>query len=342
MAEHRRHGAASSAPLITSEALDALTPEWAALHALVPGTTVFTHPAWPATWLRHFGRAVSPVFLSIRREEQLIGVASLEIERVLARQLGDHNVTDYAGVLALPGHEAKVAAGVIEWLLEDLTPALELWGVAENSPMRAAFAAGADGFGWSYEEEQEAICPVLTLPADFETYLAGLSKHERHEIRRKLRNLSAAGVVTFESATERADVQAKLDHFLELMRISRDDKDEFLTPQMEAFFRDIAVTFAALGMVRLSTLSLDGVAAAMLFIFENETTTFLYNSGYDPRFAPLAAGLLSKVYAIQDSIARGKQSFDFLRGDEEYKHHLGGQPRQVLRLHVGSESAPRA
>ena len=116
------------------------------------------------------------------------------------------------------------------------------------------------------------------------------------------------------------------------MRVSRDDKDEFLTPAMEAYFRDLAITFAGLGMIRLSTLSLDGKPTAMLFAFENAETTFLYNSGYDPEFAPLAVGLLSKAYAIQDAIARGKTRFDFLRGDEDYKRHLGGHPNEVLRL----------
>jgi CelD/BcsL family acetyltransferase involved in cellulose biosynthesis len=334
MAEHRRHVAASAAPLITSEYIEALAPEWAALHALVPGATVFTHPAWAQAWLRHFGAAANPVFLSIRVEEQLVGVAALQIERVLARQLGDHNVTDYAGVLALPGHEAAVAAGIIEWLMEDLTPALELWGVPEDSPMRAAFAAGAAGFGWSFGEVDEAVCPVVALPGDFATYLAGLPKHDRHELRRKLRHFSAAGAVSFDSATTADQVNSRMDRFLQLMRISRDDKDEFLTPQMEAFFRDIAAVLSELGMARLSTLSLDGAPAAMVLMFENETTTFLYNSGYDPRFAPLAAGLLSKVYAIEDAIGRGKRSFDFLRGDEEYKHHLGGQPKHVHKLRM--------
>jgi CelD/BcsL family acetyltransferase involved in cellulose biosynthesis len=45
-------------------------------------------------------------------------------------------------------------------------------------------------------------------------------------------------------------------------------------------------------------------------------------------------GLLSKVYALRDSIERGKRTFDFLRGDEEYKRHLGGVPRAVLTLRL--------
>jgi CelD/BcsL family acetyltransferase involved in cellulose biosynthesis len=119
------------------------------------------------------------------------------------------------------------------------------------------------------------------------------------------------------------------------MRVSREDKDAFLTEQMEAFFRDLAVSMAAVGMVRLSTLLLDGKTVAMLFCFETDETTYLYNSGFDPAESHLAVGLLSKAYAIDDAIARGKQHFDFLRGEEEYKRHLGGEPREVLRLFAG-------
>jgi CelD/BcsL family acetyltransferase involved in cellulose biosynthesis len=332
----------SDTPLdITSESLANLAPEWAALHARVPGATPFTHPSWHEVWLRHFGEGCQPVFLSFRRGEELVGAAALDPDRDVARQLGDHNVCDYTGVLALPGHEEAVAAGLIEWLLEDLTPTLELWGVAEDSPMRAAFAAGAASFGWSYEEEPEAVCPRTALPDDFEAYVAALPKRDRHELRRKLRNLQAAGSVSFESVTARDDILARFDRFLDLMRLSRGDKDEFLTPAMEAFFRDIAGTFAKLGMARLSTLRLDGAETAMLFSFENDATVFLYNSGYDPAFAHLAVGLLSKAYAIEDAIARGKRTFDFLRGEEEYKRRLGGVPAQVYTLRMGERATGR-
>jgi len=325
---------------ITSESLEQLLPEWAALHASTADATPFSHPAWVSTWLRHF--APSPpfadpdhaVFLSIRLDDQLVGVCSLDPDQDVARQLGDHNVCDYTGLLAAPGHEEAVAAGVIEWLMEDLTCGLDLWGVPEASPLRPAFAAAAERFGWSYAEEHEAVAPATELAVDFEAYVAGLSKHDRHELRRKLRNLGAAGEVAFERVTSSAEIERRIDRFLELMRISRDDKDEFLTPTMEAFFRDLTTTFADLGLARLSTLKLDGYDAAMVFAFENEGTAFLYNSGYDPAFAHLAVGLLSKAEAIRDAIARGKRTVDFLRGEEEYKKRLGGEPRQVLRLRL--------
>ncbi|MBI5948815.1 MAG: GNAT family N-acetyltransferase [Chloroflexi bacterium] len=321
-----------AAPAITSEDFEALEPEWAVLHAAMPGATPFSHPAWAKTWLRHFGAGAAPVFLSIREGEALIGVAALDPGQQVARQLGDHNVSDYTSLLAAPGKEAAVAAGVVEWLMEDLTAGLDLWGIPEDSPWRGAFADAAAGFGWSCEEALEAVAPRAELPGDFEAFVQGLGKHDRHELRRKLRHLAAAGEVAYEVVSEPAAVEARMERFLAFMRMSREDKDEFLTPAMEAFFRDLAATFSALGMLRLGTLSLDGAPVAMLLSFENETTAFLYNSGYDPAHAHLAVGLLSKARAIEAAIGKGLRVFDFLRGEEEYKRRLGGAPREIFAL----------
>lgn len=329
----RKH-ARPSGPMITSEDFQTLRPEWEALHAAIPGATPFTHPAWHGVWLRHFGAQSVPVFLSVRAGEQLVGVAALEMDRDGARTLGDANVRDYAGPLSLDGQEEVVAAGLLEWLTEDLTSQLELWGLRADGTLVAAVTAVAEAAGWQAEQSSEAVSPQAALPPDFDAYLAGLTKHARHEIRRKLRHLAAAGAVTFESVTGPAEVAAQMNGFLELMRNSRDDKDEFLTPAMEAFFRDLAATFAGLGLLRLSSLKLDEATIAMTLAFESAETTFLYNSGYNPAFSYLAAGLLSKVYAIRDSIARGKRTFDFLRGDEPYKHELGGLPVEIVTVRL--------
>ncbi|MCK6564375.1 MAG: GNAT family N-acetyltransferase [Dehalococcoidia bacterium] len=319
---------------ITSEAFETLRLEWAALHAATREAPPFLHPAWHETWLRHFGEGVAPVFLACRDGDELVGVAALEIAGDTARQLGDHHVCDYAGPLALPGREAEVAAGVLEWLTEDLTSHLVLWGLQEDAAVVGAFAEAAGAWGWELEATQEAIAPAAKLPGDFETFVAGLSKKDRHELRRKLRNLEAAGEVEFESVSEPGAIEARFDLFLQMMRRSREDKDEFLTPRMEAFFRDLGRTMGAQGLARLNTLLLDGAPVAMIFCFENEGTTFLYNSGYEPALAPLAVGLLSKAHAISDAIARGKRVFDFLRGEEDYKRRLGGVEARVLTLRL--------
>lgn len=320
--------------VVTSEDFEALAPEWEGLFARIPTAPPFLHPAWQRTWLRHFGTGTSPVFLSISDGEELVGVAALDVATGGPRQLGDHNVTDYAGPLVLPGFEDQAAAAILGWLANDLATSMLFWGIAANSPLRPAIADSAARLGWSCEEEHEAVCPQSELPGDWETFLSGLSKHDRHELRRKLRNLGAAGDVRFDVFHSAEDIAARMDRFLELMRISRDDKDEFLTPAMEGYFHEVTATYAELGLMRLAVLALDGREAAMILYFESDTTLFLYNSGYDPEFARLAVGLLSKAMALQDAIERGKRTFDFLRGEEEYKRHLGGVPLEVLRLRL--------
>ena len=128
----------------------------------------------------------------------------------------------------------------------------------------------------------------------------------------------------------------RMDRFFELMRASRDDKDEFLTPQMEGFFRDLVRTFAPLGMLHLGVLTLDGAEIAMTLSFENEVGVYLYNSGYDPTYSYLSVGLVSKAMALEDAIERGKRRFDFLRGDEDYKRRLGGVDRELVRVRLAS------
>lgn len=323
--------------LVTPEPFDQLAEEWAALHAAVPGATVFTHPRWHAAWLRHFGAGTEPLFLAFRDDDDLVGIAAIDFSGPVARTLGDRNVRDYGGPLARPGDEARVFSALLEFLREDTTRELELWGIPGGDPIITAAAPEAADQGWSFASEVEAVSPFAALPASFDDYVQGLSKKDRHELRRKMRNLDAAGEVRYEawSGPEAVD---RIDGLLALMRSSRSDKDEFLTPPMEAFFRDLVTEFAPLEMATIGALHLDGRIAAMLLTFESADATLLYNSGYDPDLAHLAVGLISKAAAIRRAIETGKSRFDFLRGDEEYKRRLGGVPRDVLTLRFADEA----
>jgi CelD/BcsL family acetyltransferase involved in cellulose biosynthesis len=318
--------------LVRSATLPSLAREWAAL-----AETPFHHPLWHEVWLRHFRPAGDALFLGVRaaggeedEEGELLGAAALDLGPQEARELGDPNVRDFAGPSCAPGFELAVTRALLDWFEEDYLRRAALWGIPADSPIAAALAAEAADHGWSAETSVEALSPALALPSSWDEYVAGLAKHDRHELRRKLRNLEAGGSVGYQAAVSAAAIAPEMDRLLALMRASRAAKAAFLTPTMEAFFRDLATSFADLGMVRLATMTLDGAPVAMLFCFETASTMLLYNSGYDPARSPLAVGLLSKALAVRDAIERGKLAFDFLRGDEPYKRHLGGMPREVL------------
>jgi CelD/BcsL family acetyltransferase involved in cellulose biosynthesis len=86
--------------------------------------------------------------------------------------------------------------------------------------------------------------------------------------------------------------------------------------------------------LRLNILELNTTAVAATICLDYKDIVYLYNSGYDPKFSWLSVGLISKAMCIQDSIQRGKKQFDFLKGDEQYKYHLGGQEITLFKCSI--------
>jgi CelD/BcsL family acetyltransferase involved in cellulose biosynthesis len=133
---------------------------------------------------------------------------------------------------------------------------------------------------------------------------------------------------------EQGAVSSSLEVFLKLFRSSRPDKAEFMDERMTAFFHSVAETLAAHRMLRLYFLEVDSETVAAVLCFERGSTTYLYNNGFDRRYASLSIGTLSKLLTIKDCIERGQKVYDFLKGAESYKRHLGGRAVPLFRCRV--------
>ncbi|GMU57572.1 MAG: hypothetical protein AMXMBFR33_67180 [Candidatus Xenobia bacterium] len=171
--------------------------------------------------------------------------------------------------------------------------------------------------------------PVLALPPSFEDYLGGLTKKQRHELRRKMRRAERLGgplrFVLDQSA-------GRIDDFLRLHRLSHPEKERFMDQRMEGFFRALLGGWAEEGRLRLALLEGRGqTLAAMLQVAEGRVL-HLYNSGFDPEHRELAPGVVLLGMCLQDAIASRYEEYDLLRGTERYKYDLGGQDRSVWRL----------
>ena len=81
-------------------------------------------------------------------------------------------------------------------------------------------------------------------------------------------------------------------------------------------------------------LDLNAAPVAVSMCFDYNDTLHLYNSGFDPRYRALSAGLLCKVLSLKDAIERGRQKYDFLKGAETYKYRLGGREVPLVRCRI--------
>ena len=125
-----------------------------------------------------------------------------------------------------------------------------------------------------------------------------------------------------------------MDIFFRMFVESRQDKAVFLTEKMKSFFVLLAEAMARKGLLKLGILTLNEQPLAQIMCFDYHRGLFLYNSGYDPNFTSLSAGLVCKVLSIKASIEQGYKKFDFLKGSEPYKYHLGGKEVPLYRCQI--------
>ncbi|HUS15146.1 MAG TPA: GNAT family N-acetyltransferase [Chloroflexia bacterium] len=250
-------------------------------------------------------------------------------ERVL-RLVGGVAVADYLGIVVPEGGEAAAWDAVCAyWAAHgDAWDVLDLHSL--SPPTADLVAASARRQGWTVWSAVEETCPAVSLPADWESYEAGLGKKDRHELRRKLRRLEAyPAAVTWRLYVAPAEVAGALDEWLDLHRLSGEAKAEFMTPAMESFFRALPAAFP--GTLEIATLYVDHRPAASYLSFRAGGRLLLYNSGYDPAYRDLGTGFALLVYRIRRAIEEGITVLDFLRGDERYKYDLGGQDHFIYR-----------
>ena len=305
----------------------AVAPAWSALSNERRPASIFLTPEWIAVARAH--DASTAITLSIGAPAR--GIAALAREADGTITFAGGHLTDEQDILAAAGEEAGVATAVAAWVAAQRPPAVRLEFVPEEGPTLGAFDSALTSAGYRVTRSRQTVSPVLSLPDSYDGYVQSLGKKERHELRRKVRRLESAGAASFRFASDR-ERGVVLDRFFELHRLSRGEKADFMTPDAEHFFRDIADALAPLDRLRLGVLSFDGVDAAVLYGFSLGRVLALYNAAYDPGLASLSVGIVSHAWEIREAIAQGYTTYDLLRGDEPYKYDLGAVDRWLGRL----------
>jgi CelD/BcsL family acetyltransferase involved in cellulose biosynthesis len=320
---------------VRREEQSALAAEWAALLERCSDPVPFLHPTWHRVWLEEFQDGREQLLYAARDDDgALFGVASLLRTDATLSFVGHYSICDYMDFVVAPDRANDFFPALLEALGAESWSEIDLRGLRDRSSTLEALPAAAQAAGLTFEREEEAVAPHIDLAATWEDYVAALGKKDRHELRRKMRRLQAAGELELHTYTTPPDVEAHLPLLLQMMIESRSDKANFMSEQMGRFFHRMAPALAAEGLIRLYELELDTKPVASVLCFDQGGQLYLYNSGYDPDFAERSVGIVSKAYCLSDAIESGKRCVDFLRGHEPYKYDLGGKDRQIYKATV--------
>lgn len=178
---------------------------------------------------------------------------------------------------------------------------LHLRNIPENSPTISFFKA-----------EKEDTTPITTLHPI-------LNKKNQHEMERKIRKFER----------EHNDIKfADSDDTEILFLLMKLDarKKEFLTSDMEEFFRQIMKQFG-----KLTILTVNNTPAAAMLTLSDGETLMGYNSGFDEtNFS--GSGFYLRAMMLSRARGEGYKYFNFLQGSERYKYELGGKDFFVYKV----------
>lgn len=333
--------------LRTPAEMDRLAGEWNDLLAQSASHVPFLRHEYLSAWWQTLGGGEWPegelaVITARRPEGSLAGIAPLFLTRNREGEealmlLGSIEISDYLDVIARREEVPAFIEQLLAYLSGPPAPAwqaLDWYNLLEDSPTLAALSGAAGRLGWNYTQERLQSAPYIRLPGDWEAYLAGIDKKQRHEVRRKLRRAeNHPQPVRWYFAEDEGRLDSEIDSFLELMA-EDDEKRAFLSEPMRAQMRAAARAACRAGWLQLSFLEVGGEKAAGYFNFDYNNHIWVYNSGISQRFREISPGWVLLSYLLQWANEHQRASFDFMRGEEDYKYRFGGQNRYVVRAKV--------
>lgn len=251
----------------------------------------------------------------------------------MVRWSSDEEVSDYLDLIAFEENKCRVWEEILKrWREENLGKIL-LRNIPEKSQTLELIEKLSPRYDFKVDKAIEDVAPYIKLPKTFNEYLHLLTRKDRHELRRKMRRIEKfiRGNWTVKKSTKET-IDPDLETFFKLFRLGVAPKREFLTKDMEEFFRKLTKIMQELGMLDLSILKVkDKPAAAIIGFFDNKAY-YLYNSALDVQFKNISAGLILKVKTIRESIEKGREIYDFMQGGERYKYQLGGQDAFIYKV----------
>ena len=312
---------------------DQIRSQWQQLLGRSSVNNLYITPAWQELWWSAFqnGRSLAGFYLT-DDGGTVTAIASLSRAEDHYSLVGNGDTFDYNDFIVAAGNEDVFYPALLDTISANGATRLDLFSISEESPTLAILPDLARSRGYAVNVAQEDVAPRIRLPSTWEDYLAGLTKKDRHELRRKLRRLDAQGNWRWYCVSDPVEAAERMDTFVDLMRRSDPAKAEFLTREREAFFRRMVRTTAEEGILRLFFMEMDDLPVAASLCFDYDGVRMLYNSGHDPEYRYYSVGLLLHSLCLRDALENGYRYFDFLRGNEPYKYRLGGTDHHLYSI----------
>jgi CelD/BcsL family acetyltransferase involved in cellulose biosynthesis len=329
---------------------------WVDLLARSSANEPMLSPQWLETWWQVFGEGRSLRTVLMYQNGRLIGMAPLLARRVWYRGAlpvrrlellatgepeTDEIYSEYLNLISEQGQEGRVARVFVAALREGkLGPwdELSLDMLDVLSPMTRALLHELRRSRMLDRVMAHKPCPYIPLPATWEAYLGQMSSSRRYFIKRTLKAFEqwAGKELVLKRASTPAELDQGFDVLVELHGKrwrSTGGLGVFSSEPFSRFHRTAMGKLLASGNLDLIWLCKGDrpLAAVYNIIWDNKI--YFYQSGRCTDVpSKVRPGIAIHIYAIQDSIKRGRTKYDFLAGATRYKQQLALAQTRLIQI----------
>lgn len=341
----------------TMPALQRLEDNWNAIYASDPDARFFLSWKWLSGWIEQIA---GPWFVLAARAHPgdnapYVAFLPLRIQTKVENgrirnelNMAGNFAADYTGLLCLPDSESRAIPALARCIRRMNWARLNLENIHISDARLSLLLAHFPKADFAIEESDRIgkidginnnVCPFASLPADWDAYLQTLTANARQKIRRLLRTLDTTHEFHVTHATQET-IDRDLDTLLRFW-------ESRWTPRKGEFARSIAESNRVMlsrsfrtGFLFLPTLwKGDRPLASLATLVDHRKRVFLfYMTGRDQTFDELPAGLLLHAYSIRHAIDTQMVEYDFLRGNEAYKHSFSTGERRIRCVIVKTRS----
>lgn len=318
------------------ESLEELKDAWNELLFSSEQNCIFLTHEWISSWWESFSEENSLEILIFKEEKGcLAGIAPFMIKNKILRFIASQEVSDYCDVITHNERREEFYENLLDYLKTNYPDVekIELMNLKASSPTLSFLPRLAPEHGYSFSFNETEVAPLLELPSSYEDYIKGLSKKNRHELRRKLKRMDSLEGVKITKIADSRELQSALLTFIALHKEGSPSKEKFWGKKgMSDFFQEIASRFSLQKWVELNLLFYEDRIMAALLNFSYSDQILFYNVAFNKDFARYSPGLFLFNHCIKQAISEGKKKADFLRGREKYKYYFGAEDSKIFRL----------
>jgi CelD/BcsL family acetyltransferase involved in cellulose biosynthesis len=341
--------------IIEPGAIDALQTDWnALLRVSVTGSPFCSH-AWCVSWWKVFGAGWIPEIHVWECNGHVVGLLPLMrrkrhgVFREVRFLNGPEVAPEQLDVL-VEGSARDVLRPALVSLLAEIRNGcdiltfrdLALDGLLAN----ALYDALAEG------ETHAVVAPSppqagVTIEGAFDAYFAGrgtkVRRNFRHSCRAFQAEWGAAPRIIRPDTPEHAS--ECFDRLLSLHKKSfdrRHEVDYFGSAEIRRFHHAVLSSADILDLVRFVEVRSASRVFGSVYSLIHRRRVYCYQKGFDPDVEKLSPGFVAIGTSIQMAFEEDCAYFDFLRGNESYKHRWSTATHQTLSLTQSMDTIPAA